>query len=191
MPTRRHNEVHSGEGEMQTRAGSRLIGRRIIEHVRNVLGVGFKEFIEAQWMFFMATSDDQERLDCNYRGGKPGFVKVLDEKTLLFPDYNGNGSYMSLGNLLINPRIGMLFINFETQRRLRINGRAEIIEDPEVVSQFPGAERVVKVTVEQAFPNCSRYIHKMVRVGELPRDLLGHPEPGESCRENGEEAPPA
>lgn len=189
MPTRRHNEVHPGESEMQTRAGSRLIGQRIIEHVRDVLGVGFKEFIEAQWMFFMAASDDEGRLDCNYRGGKPGFVKVLDEKTLLFPDYNGNGSYMSLGNLLINPRIGMLFINFETQRRLRINGRAEIIENPEVVSQLPGAERVVKVTVEQAFPNCSRYIHKMVRVGELPRDLLGHPEPGESCREKGEEAP--
>ena len=183
MSTRGHNEVHPGESEMQTLAGSRLIGRRIIEHVREVLGVGFKEFIEAQWMFFMATSDDEGRLDCNYRGGKPGLVKVLDEKTLLFPDYNGNGSYMSLGNLLVNPGIGMLFINFETQRRLRVNGRAEVIEDPEIVSQFPGAERVVKVTVEQAFPNCSRYIHKMVRVGETPRDLLGHPEPGGSSRE--------
>lgn len=172
MLIRRHNEVHPGEEKMQTRAGSRLIGKRIIEHVRDVLGVGFKEFIEAQWMFFMATSDDQEGLDCNYRGGKPGFVKVLDDKTLLFPDYNGNGSYMSLGNLLVNSRIGMLFINFETQRRLRINGRAEIIEDPEIVSQFPGAERMVKVTIEQAFPNCSRYIHKMIRAGDLPRDLL-------------------
>ncbi len=103
-------------------------------------------------------------------GGEPGFVKVLDNQTLLFPDYNGNGSYMSLGNLLINSRIGMLFINFETQRRLRVNGRAEIIEDPEIASQFEGAERVVKVTVEQAFPNCSRYIHKMIREGPVPRD---------------------
>ena len=107
----------------------------------------------------------------NDRGGKPGFVKVIDDKTLIFPDYNGNGSYTSLGNLLVNPNIGMLFINFETQRRLRINGQAEIIEDPQVVSQFEGAERVVKMTVEQAFPNCSRYIHKMVREGELPREF--------------------
>lgn len=175
MSTRRHNEVHPGESEMQTRAGTRLIGHRIIENVRDVLGVGFKEFIEAQWMFFMATSDDGGRLDCNYRGGKPGFVRVEDNRTLLFPDYNGNGSYMSLGNLLVNPKIGMLFINFETQRRLRVNGRAEIIEAPETISRFPGAERVVKVTVEQAYPNCSRYIHKMIRAGEIPRELLGNP----------------
>ncbi len=170
-PTRSHNQPHPGESEMQTRSGTRLVGRRLIEHIRNTLGEGFKEFIEAQWMFFMATSDDDGNLDCNYRGGSPGFVKVIDGKTLLFPDYNGNGSYMSLGNLLINPRIGMLFIDFERQRRLRVNGCAEIIEDPEAVSQFEGAERVVKVTVEQAFPNCSRYIHRMVRAGQPPTEI--------------------
>lgn len=169
---RQFNEPHPGEIEMQTRAGSRLIGRRLIESIRDILDAGFKEFIEAQYMFFLATSDREGRIDCNYRGGKPGFVKVVDEQTLLFPDYNGNGSFMSLGNLIENPMIGMLFIDFETQRRLRINGRAEILEDPEAVEQFPGAERVVRVTVEQAFPNCSRYIYKMVRVGDLPRDLL-------------------
>lgn len=161
---RRHNEPHPGEIEMQTRSGTRLAGRRLIAHIRNVLSEGFKEFIEAQRMFFLATADDEGRLDCNYRGGSPGFVKVMDSKTLLFPDYNGNGSYMSLGNLLVNPNIGMLFIDFGTQRRLRVNGQAEIVEDPEVVSQFEGAERVVKVTVEQAFPNCSRYIHRMSTV---------------------------
>lgn len=191
MPTRRHNEAHPGEIEMQVRASSRLIGQRIIEHIRDVLGVGFKEFIEAQWMFFIATSNDEGRMDCNYRGGTPGFVTVVDDRSLLFPDYNGNGSYMSLGNLIVNAKIGMLFIDFEAQRRLRVNGRAEIIENPEIVSQFPGAERVVKVTVEQAFPNCSRYIHKMVRVGDLPRDLLAHSKPGESCKEKGGEVPPA
>jgi len=165
-PRRSHNQPHPGEIEMQTRSGTRLVGRCLIEHIRNTLGEGFKEFIEAQRMFFMATSDDEGNLDCNYRGGNPGFVKVIDNKTLLFPDYNGNGSYMSLGNLLSNPRIGMLFIDFERQRRLRVNGRAEMIEDPDVVSQFEGAEQVVKVTVEQAFPNCSRYIHRMVQLDQ-------------------------
>jgi hypothetical protein len=170
-PKRSHNRPHPGEIEMQTRSGTRLAGRRLIEHIRDTLGEGFKEFIEAQRMFFMATSDDDGNLDCNYRGGNQGFVKVLDDKTLFFPDYNGNGSYMSLGNLLINPRIGMLFIDFDRQRRLRVNGRAEIIEDPDVVSQFEGAERVVKVTIEQAFPNCSRYIHRMVPAGQRPTTI--------------------
>lgn len=170
MPTRRHNEVHSGEFEMHTRAGSRLIGQRIIEHIRDVLGASFKEFIEAQCMFFLATSDDQGRLDCNFRGGPPGFVRVVDDRTLLFPDYNGNGAFMSLGNLLINPNVGMLFTDFGTQRRIRINGTAEILDDPETVSAFPGAERVVKVTIDQAFPNCSRYIPRMTPVGSPPKD---------------------
>ena len=168
---RRHNKPHPGEIIVQTRAGTRLVGQRLIQHVRDVLGVGFKEFIEAQWMFFLATSDDEGRMDCNYRGGIPGFVRVVDDKTLLFPDYNGNGSFMSLGNLTINPHIGMLFIDFEQQRRLRVNGRGKISDDPGLVTQFPGAEHVVKVTVDQVFPNCSRYIHRMVRVDELPEDL--------------------
>ena len=169
-PRRSHNEPHPGEVEMQTRSGTRLVGRRLIAHIRNVLSEGFKEFIEAQRMFFLATADDEGRLDCNYRGGEPGFVRVVDDRTLLFPDYNGNGSYMSLGNLVANPNVGMLFIDFETQRRLRVNGRAEIIEDPEVTAQFQGAERVIKVTVEQAFPNCSRYIHRMVPAEPLPQE---------------------
>ena len=168
--TRQHNEPHPGELDIQTRAGSRLIGRRIIEHIRDVLGVGFKQFIEAQCMFFLATSDDEGRLDCNFRGGPSGFVRVADERTLLFPDYNGNGSFMSLGNLLTNPNVGMLFIDFATQRRIRVNGTAEILDDPDMVSAFPGAERVVRVTIDQAFPNCSRYIPRMARVGAPPKD---------------------
>ena len=155
---------------MHTREGSRLIGQRIIEHIRDVLGVGLKQFIEAQCMFFLATSDDEGRLDCNFRGGPPGFVRVADERTLLFPDYNGNGAFMSLGNLLTNPSVGMLFIDFATQRRIRVNGTAEILDDPETVSAFPVAERVVKVTIDQAFPNCSRYIPRMTPVGSPPKD---------------------
>lgn len=170
-PKRSHNAPHPGEIEMQTRSGTRLVGRRLITHIRDVLSEGFTELIESQFMFFLATSDDEGRLDCSYRGGHPGFVKVVDGRTLLFPDYNGNGSYMSLGNLLVNSSVGMLFIDFETQRRLRVNGHAEIIEDPEVTSQFDGAERVVKVTVEQVFPNCSRYIHRMTRDKPLPAQV--------------------
>jgi predicted pyridoxine 5'-phosphate oxidase superfamily flavin-nucleotide-binding protein len=168
--SRRHNQVHPGELAMHTQAGSRLIGQRIIEHIRDALGMGFKEFIEAQCMFFLATSDEVGRLEGYFRGGPPGFVRVVDNRTLLFPDYNGNGAFMSLGNVRANPNIGMLFIDFATQRRIRVNGTAEILDDADVVSTFPGAERVVKVTVGQAFPNCSRYIPRMTRVEPSPKD---------------------
>jgi predicted pyridoxine 5'-phosphate oxidase superfamily flavin-nucleotide-binding protein len=80
-------------------------------------------------MFFLATADEQGRPNCSYKGGEPGFVRVLDEHTVTFPSYDGNGMYLSSGNVLVNPNVGMLFIDFERGRRLRLNGVASIDEN--------------------------------------------------------------
>ena len=112
-------------------------------------------------MFFLATADARGRPDCSYKGGLPGFVRVLDPTTLAFPDYDGNGMFRSLGNILVNRHVGMLFVNFETPDRLRLNGVATLHDDKAALSAHPGAQLVVRVTVERIFPNCPRYIHTM------------------------------
>jgi uncharacterized protein len=119
-----------------------------------------REFIERRDMFFLATADAQGRPNCSYKGGDPGFVRVLDETTLVFPSYDGNGMYLSLGNTRMNPHVGMLFIDFESPRRLRLNGTATLAPVDSVEPQYPGAQFVVRVKVREVFPNCPRYIHK-------------------------------
>ena len=120
-----------------------------------------RAFIERLDMFFLATADAEGRPNCSYKGGDPGFVRVLDPKTLAFPNYDGNGMYLSMGNTLANPEIGMLFIDFEKQKRMRLNGTARIEPASSVDPPYPEAQFVVKVHVRQVFPNCPRYIHKM------------------------------
>jgi predicted pyridoxine 5'-phosphate oxidase superfamily flavin-nucleotide-binding protein len=137
-------------------------------------------FIERMDMFFLATGDANGNLDCSYKGGDPGFVRVLDEETLVFPVYDGNGMFMSTGNILEHPKVGMLFIDWEHQWRMRVNGTATIVFEDPLVGEFPGAQCVVRVTPEQIFPNCPRYIHKMELVEHskyVPREACETPEP--------------
>lgn len=122
------------------------------------------EFIEAQNMFFLATVDEQGRANCSYKGGSKGLVKVLDEKTLAFPIYDGNGMFMSAGNVLVNGEVGLLFIDFERQARVRVNGVASIDLNDPLIANWPEAKLVVRVAVRETFPNCPRYIHKMTMV---------------------------
>jgi hypothetical protein len=91
-------------------------------------------------------------------------VRVADERTLAFPNYDGNGMFRSLGNVLVNPQVGMLFIDFERGRRIRVNGRARLVEDDPLLATYPGAQLIVRVHAERIFPNCPRYIHKMEMV---------------------------
>ena len=105
----------------------------------DVIDADDKAFIESLDMFFLATADDQGRPNCSYEGGEPGFVRVLDEHTVAFPNYDGNGMYLSTGNVLANPNVGMLFISFERGRRLRLNGLASIDEHNELLSGYPEA----------------------------------------------------
>lgn len=120
-----------------------------------------RAFIERSPMFFVATADANGRPDCSYKGGLPGFVRVLDGRTLAFPDYDGNGMYRSWGNVTVNPSVGLLFLDFEEQKRIRVNGTAQVSGDDPLRTEYPGAVFIVRVTAERIFPACPRYIHRM------------------------------
>ncbi len=121
-------------------------------------------FIARLDCFFLATADADGFPNCSYKGGDPGFVRTLDARTLVFPNFDGNGMYLSLGNASENPAIGMLFIDFENQKRLRVNGTASFAAANSVDPPYADAQFVVRVAVRQVFPNCPRYVHKMQRV---------------------------
>jgi uncharacterized protein len=123
-----------------------------------------KGFIETRDIFFLTTIDHRGYPTCSYKGGNPGFVKVLDSKTLAFPSYDGNGMFLSMGNITANNKVGMLFIDFETPHRIRVHGSASIDRNDPLIAEFHGAQLVVRVTVTEVFINCPRYIHKYQRV---------------------------
>ncbi len=123
-----------------------------------------RAFIEARDMFFLATADGSGQPTCSYKGGDPGFVKVVDPGTLAFPSYDGNGMFLSMGNIRATARVGLLFIDFETPHRLRVQGTAAAREADPLLAAYPGADLVVRVAVSQVFVNCSRYVHRYQRV---------------------------
>jgi predicted pyridoxine 5'-phosphate oxidase superfamily flavin-nucleotide-binding protein len=156
------DRYHEGSRLLQDRHDTRRLADRLVERVHSVvLGAGEREYLSRMSMFFLATADADGQPQCSYKGGDPGFVRVLDERTLCFPVYDGNGMYLSLGNLQVNPKVGLLFVDFENPSRLRIEGTATLDEDDELTSTYPEAQGVVRVAVTQVFPNCPRYIHRM------------------------------
>ena len=170
---------HDGSRRLQDRFGTRALADRLVEVVAHpVFTDADRAFIESRPMFFLATADAEGRPDCSYKGGRPGFVRVIAPATLAFPSYDGNGMFKSLGNVLVNPHVGLLFIDFASPRRLRVNGRASVREDDPLRSQMVGAQLVVRVCAEAIFPNCPRYIHTMTMAEEsvyAPRE--GHTPP--------------
>jgi uncharacterized protein len=158
----------SGPRRLQDRFDTRRLANRLEEKflAQPVIDADDRAFIERMDMFFLATADAAGRPQCSYKGGEPGFVRVLDERTVAFPNYDGNGMYLSMGNLLENPHVGMLFVDFVSARpsRLRLNGIASIDERDELHDRYPGAQFVVRVRATQVFPNCPRYIHRMALV---------------------------
>jgi predicted pyridoxine 5'-phosphate oxidase superfamily flavin-nucleotide-binding protein len=127
-----------------------------------------KAFVERLDLFFLATVNSRGEPSCSYKGGDPGFARVPDPKTLVFPCYDGNGMYLSMGNVAATQHVGMLFIDLTSPKRLRINGTARI-EAPEFAQPaYPEAQFVVVVNVREVFPNCPRYIHKYTLVERSP-----------------------
>lgn len=156
---------HDGSRRLQDRFETRRLADRMVEKiVHGVFSDADRAFIETRPMFFLATADAEGRPECSYKGGRPGFVRVVGPETLAFPSYDGNGMFKSLGNLLVNPQVGLLFIDFESPKRLRVNGRATVHEDDPLLAELTGAQLVVRVRAEAIFPNCPRYIHTMTTV---------------------------
>lgn len=127
-----------------------------------------RAFIAARDMVFLATADAEGRPTCSYKGGDPGFVRVVDDHTLALPCYDGNGMFLSMGNVLVNAAVGLLFVDFERQRRMRVDGDASIDPDDPMVAEYPGAQLVVRVAACRVYPNCPRYIHHMQLVERSP-----------------------
>jgi uncharacterized protein len=160
---------HDGSRQLQDRFQTRRLADRLEDVIaHDVLTDADRAFIESRPMFFLATADAEGRPDCSYKGGRPGFVRVVGPGTLAFPSYDGNGMFKSLGNVLVNPHVGLLFIDFESPKRLRVNGQASVHQDDPLLTEFVGAQLVVRVQVEAAFPNCPRYIPTMRMVEESP-----------------------
>ncbi len=157
-----------GSRRWQDRLDTRRLADRLQERflTRPVISPQDRAFIERQDMFFLATADADGRPQCSYKGGEPGFVRVVDEETVAFPNYDGNGMYLSMGNVLENPHVGMLFIDFTAERpsRLRLNGIARIDEADELLATYREAQFIVRVRATEVFPNCPRYIHRLALV---------------------------
>lgn len=173
---------HEGNRQLQDQFQSRRIADRL-ERVttRTVFTDDDKAFIESRVFFFLATADAEGRPDCSHKGGMPGFVRMSGPDELAFPDYDGNGMFKSLGNLALNPQVGILFIDFEKPRRLRVNGTATFSRDDPLMAHTVGAQLIVRVKARAIFPNCPRYIPKMQMIEPsmyAPRAGIDPPEPG-------------
>ncbi len=152
---------HDEQRALQQQFDSTRLADRVKQNVKDTISDDDRAFIESRDMFFLATVDAQGHATCSYKGGEPGFVRVLDERTIAFPNYDGNGMYMSMGNLRQTSEVGLLFIDFDGQTRTRLNGTATIADDDPLLADYPEAEFIVRVTTREVFPNCPRYIHKM------------------------------
>lgn len=168
---------HEGSRALQDAFGSRRIADRLEQvTTRTAFTPADVAFIERASLFFLATADAEGRPDASHKGGPPGFVRVTGPSELAFPDYDGNGMFKSLGNLAVNPHVGLLFIDFERPRRLRVNGTARIASDDPLLTATVGAQLIVRVTARAIFPNCPRYIPTMTLAAPSPYT----PRPGEA-----------
>jgi predicted pyridoxine 5'-phosphate oxidase superfamily flavin-nucleotide-binding protein len=157
---------HAGNRELQDRFGTGPLADRLEAKLRrDCFTDDDAAFVAAQPFFFLATATPQGAPDCSFKGGEPGFVQVVAPDLLIFPDYDGNGMFKSLGNLAANPQVGLLFMSMgATPRRLRVNGTVELDFDDPRLQDMPGAQILVKVTPLAIFPNCPRYIPNLEMV---------------------------
>jgi len=153
---------HDGNRRLQDQFDSRRIADRLEQKLtRSVFTADDKAFIEGAFYFFLATADAEGRPDCSFKGGAPGLVRQTGPSELAWPDYVGNGMFKSLGNIAVNPNVGLLFIDMhEKPRRLRVNGTASVSRDDPLLTSTVGAQLIVRVTARAIFPNCPRYIPK-------------------------------
>ncbi len=159
---------HEGNRKLQDKFESRRIADRLEEKLTNTsFSDDDKTFIENSIYFFLASADAEGRSDCSFKGGSAGFVQVIGPDEIAWPDYDGNGMFKSLGNITVNPNVGLLFINLHgSPRRLRVNGSATVSADDPLLAKTVGAQLIVRVKAQAIFPNCPRYIPNLVLVEE-------------------------
>ncbi|MDP6707048.1 MAG: pyridoxamine 5'-phosphate oxidase family protein [Alphaproteobacteria bacterium] len=172
---------HDGMRELQDRYGGRKVADRLEQHRRHATFTDEdRQLIEASPFFFLATAW-KDSVDCSMKGGMPGFVRVTGPSELTWPDYDGNRMYRSLGNMLRNPSVGLLFVTFDAaSTRLRLTGQARIDESEAALEGLPGAKRLIRVAADYIYYNCPRYIPKMEFVEPsvyAPRPDYTPPEP--------------
>lgn len=178
---RDENFYNSGARRIQAALGTRQVADHIAaNYVADSLDRAAAALVGRADCFYLATADSRGFPDCSYKGGLPGFVRVPAPGLLRFPSYDGNGMFRSLGNVLENPHVGLLFIDYEKPIKLRINGTARVSTEDRLLASFPEADAVVEVEVRQVFENCPRYLHD-VRHGAyskyVPRPNRVTPEP--------------
>jgi hypothetical protein len=156
---------HDGNRRFQDQFDSRRIADRLEQKLmRTAFTEDDKAFIESRILFFLATADAAGRPTCNHKGGAAGFVRVVAPDELAFPDFDGNGMFLNIGNISVNPGVGLLFIDFEKPKRLRVDGSASVSRDDPLLAHTVGAQLIVRVKVRAIYPNCPRYIPTMTLV---------------------------
>ncbi len=172
---------HEGNRHLQDAFDTRRLADRMEEAlVHDAFSARDRDFIERMSMFFLATVDTQGHANCSYKGGAPGFVRVVDAHTLAFPNYDGNGMYLSMGNVTQTHEAGLLFVDFEHRARMRVNGVASIDLDDPLREAYPEAQFIVRVRAREIFSNCPRYIHQMTFVEQsrfVPQEACETPVP--------------
>ena len=155
---------HEGSRTLQDRFDTRRIADRLEQvDLHSVFTAPEREMIESASSFFLTTVDADGFPDVSYKGGLPGFVRVVGDSTLAFPNYDGNGMYKSLGNVILNAKVGLLFVRWaDSPKKLRVQGRASLHEHDPLMTELPGAQLIVRVEAERIFDNCPRYLHRMV-----------------------------
>jgi uncharacterized protein len=162
MSTNFYSETHRAlQDQFETRKMADLMERAIL---KTDLDAADQQFVSSRDMFFLSTLDHQGRPTVSYKGGDVGFIKIVDEQTIAFPSYDGNGMYYSMGNLAANPEVGILFIDFETPNRMRLQGRASITPHDPLLAEYKEADLVVRVAITQTWVNCPRYIHRYQKI---------------------------
>ena len=149
------------QDEFDTRRMADLMQQVIMHDAFDDMETGF---VSSRSFFFLSTVDPAGEPTVSYKGGAPGFVRVVDPHTLVFPSYDGNGMFYSMGNIAATARVGLLFIDFETPHRLRVQGAASILRDDPLAADYPEAQFLVCVAVDRIFVNCPRYVHRHQRI---------------------------
>jgi hypothetical protein len=155
--------------QLQDEFATRGLADRLVEAiVTDELSDEQAAFVHSRNMFFLSTIDEWGFPSSSYKGGAPGFVRVPESRSLVFPSYDGNGMFMSLGNIDDQAKVGLLFIDFETPQRIRVRGEARLLRDGPMLASYPGAKVAVEVAIERVWQNCARYVHKMAPIEQSP-----------------------